>query len=230
MVQAPEESPSTQPPPATASESPRPTMTRLLGPLAAPGVLLVTVLMFALALSLSLTYTSVAGAAAEAGNRGAAGYIEAAIGLGSVLGGIAWGRLRHRKSRAWQIGTLLSVLSGGILLGSLISSELLLLGIVLALAGVAIAPMFIVAYVAADEFSSTDQKTEAGTWVNTANNIGSAFGASAAGVLIETSGSVYGLVTAGCILAAAAALVTVLRGTINTSDDQSMPAAVDKSE
>jgi predicted MFS family arabinose efflux permease len=56
------------------------------------------------------------------------------------------------------------------------------LGVVLAFAGVAVAPLFVVSYLASDDVTPAQQRTQASTWINTANNLGSSAGASIAGL------------------------------------------------
>jgi predicted MFS family arabinose efflux permease len=66
------------------------------------------------------------------------------------------------------------------------------LGVVLAFAGVAVAPLFVVSYLASDDVTPAQQRTEASTWINTANNLGSSAGASVAGLGIDRVGPSWG--------------------------------------
>ncbi|UYM04505.1 MFS transporter [Solicola gregarius] len=176
------------------------------GPLRARGFGPVLATILVTAAALSIAYTCIAARAQEHGTPAAAGYIEAAIACGSVAGGLAWGRRRHSRSRATQLVGLVAYLAAGVSIAST-AAGLLPLGAVMAVTGVAIAPLFVVAYVASDELAPPDQRTEASTWVNTANNIGSALGASTAGVLIDAVSPAAGFASAGALLAATAVAV-----------------------
>jgi predicted MFS family arabinose efflux permease len=65
--------------------------------------------------------------------------------------------------------------------------------------------MFVVAYLAADDVTPPYQRTEASTWINTANNLGSAAGAALAGPVIEHATPSWGFLSAGVLLAVLAA-------------------------
>lgn len=60
---------------------------------------------------------------------------------------------------------------------------------VLALAGAAAAPLWVLAYTAADEEVDPAARTEASTWVTTSANLGSAAGTALAGVLVAGTGT-----------------------------------------
>ncbi len=185
-----------------------------VGPLADPGLRVVVAAVFATAVGLSLTYTSVAATAAAQGRIGAAGYVEAAIGLGSVLGGFLWGRRTHSARRSAQFAGLIVPLACGMLVAAL-TANLLVLGVVLAVAGLTIAPLFVVSYVAADALAAEHHRTEASTWVNTANNLGSAAGATIAGVLADHVHTRWGFLSAAALLALAVGGIHLCRVTLN---------------
>lgn len=65
-----------------------------LGPLVAPGFWPVVAAILGAAVGLSMAFTSIAARAQTQGLPAAAGYIEAALALGSVTGGLLWGRRR----------------------------------------------------------------------------------------------------------------------------------------
>lgn len=179
-----------------------------VGPLRAPGFAPVVITILAAAAALSIAYTCIAARAQQNGTPEAAGYVEAAIACGSVVGGLLWGRLAPRNSRMTQLAALVAYLTIGISVAAAATS-LVVLGVVMAPTGLAIAPLFVVSYLAADELAPPQQRTEASTWVNTANNIGSALGASVAGFLIEGAGAGAGFAVGGALLAATAVVVGV---------------------
>jgi hypothetical protein len=177
-----------------------------LGPLAAPGFWLVVVAILVAALGLSMAVTSIAARAQTQGFPGAAGYIEAAIAMGSVAGGLLWGRRRHTRSHSTHLAGLIAVLAIGITVCAAVTS-LATLGTLMAVTGLAIAPIFVVSYLAADELAPQHQQTEASTWVNTANNIGTAAGASVAGLLIDHLSTSAGFAVCGVILGGTSVLI-----------------------
>lgn len=174
-----------------------------VGPLRAPGFAPVVLTILAAAAALSIAYTCIAARAQHDGAPEAAGYVEAAIACGSVAGGLLWGRLALRISRMTQLAMLVAYLAVGVSVAAA-SPSLVVLAVVMAPTGLAIAPLFVVSYLAADELAPPQQRTEASTWVNTANNIGSALGASLAGVVIEGASAGVGFATGGALLAATA--------------------------
>jgi MFS family permease len=177
-----------------------------LGPLTAPGFWLVVVAILAAAVGLNMAFTSIAARAQTQRLPAAAGYIEAALALGSVAGGLLWGRRRHTRTHYTHLAGLIGVLAIGIAICAAVTS-LTALGTLMAVMGLAIAPLFVVAYLAADELAPEHQQTEASTWVNTANNVGSAAGASVAGLLIDRASIWVGFAVGGVILGLTSVLI-----------------------
>ena len=107
-------------------------------------------------------------------------------------------------TRSWQthLAGLIGVLAVGLLAASLVNN-LIVLGVVMAATGVAVAPLFVVSYLAADDVTPPHQRTEASTWINTANNLGSVgrLGARRASLIHRTTPS-HGFLAAGLLLAA----------------------------
>jgi predicted MFS family arabinose efflux permease len=185
-----------------------------LGPLTAPGFLWpIVVAILATAVGLNVAFTSVAARAQTQGLPAAAGYIEAALALGSVTGGLLWGRRRHTRTHSTHLAGLIGVLAVGIAISAAVTS-LPALGTLMAVIGLAIAPLFIVSYLAADEMAPEHQQTEASTWVNTANNIGSAAGTSLAGLLIDRASISIGFAVGAVILGGTSVLIWLTHRTI----------------
>ncbi|MFI7696998.1 MFS transporter [Nonomuraea sp. NPDC049655] len=184
----------------TTEEGPR--RSNLLGPFASGGFILLVLVVLGIGAGLGPVDVVVVARADAAGNPVAAGVLLAVLAIGSGLGGLLWGRLRHTARLSTQMAGLLAVIAATTAVTGLVS-DLIPLGLCLALMGVAIAPALIVVYVAVDDSVPDANRTEATTWVNTANNVGVAVGAAAAGVIIEGMSSGYALL-------AGAALVTTL--------------------
>lgn len=183
--------------------------TRWYGPFRTRGypLLILTVLGFALASSpLDL---AIAARAERAGHPAAAGYLLAAVAVGSTIGGLAWGARTHRRT-SWAHLAGLLVASAVALAAAGAAPTLPVLGGVLAVLGAVVAPVFVVAYLAADDLVPAAGRTEATTWVNTANNVGLAIGAAEAGLIIDrtgtgaalTAGATVALLTSGALVLA----------------------------
>ncbi len=125
--------------------------------------------------------------------------MEAAIGLGSVVGGLTWARRTHTRSHWHHLAGLIAVLALGLLAASL-ATNLIVLGVVMAVGGLAVAPLFVVSYLAVDDLTPPHQRTEASTWINTANNLGSSAGSSLAGLALDRTAPAYGFLAAGILL------------------------------
>jgi predicted MFS family arabinose efflux permease len=81
------------------------------------------------------------------------------------------------------------------------------------LAGLCIAPLLVAAYTHADELSDSGNRTQASAFVNTVNNLGTAVGAGATGLLLDHVGPASALLAGGLVLAgtAVAARLTMVR-------------------
>ncbi|RNI18404.1 MFS transporter [Flexivirga caeni] len=134
----------------------------------------------------SLLVTGVAAVAKATHRPGYAGIAEAAIAVGAVLGGLGWGRLHPHA--AWHRPAMLLLLGWcalGLVAAPLHPGAAQLT--VLACLGAAGAPLWVLAYVAADDAVPADRRTEASTWILTATNLGTAAGSATAGALYTVS-------------------------------------------
>lgn len=170
------------------------------GPLRLAAFRPVLVAALGVGLALSMVEIAVAGRA----QNGAAGYLMAALSVGSALGGLLWGRRHHTRSHHTHLVGLLTAAAVGYAAASL-APNLVVLAAVLLVAGLPLAPTFVVAYLVADQVVPAGHRTEGTTWVNTANNVGVAIGGPLAGVLLTSTS-----VATTQALAGAAALVPAL--------------------
>lgn len=173
------------------------------GPLRSAGLLRVLGVLLVTGAAINVGQTAMAAVAQSHGRPGAAGLLEAGLGAGSVLGGMLWARRRHTRPRSRHFAGLLAVLGAG-LLAAAAAPGLLALGAVMSVAGMAIAPLYVIAYLAADDLAPAGHGTEAGTWINVAANAGSALGAAAAGVITDAAGPSPAFLGAGVLLMATA--------------------------
>lgn len=178
-----------------------------LSPLRSAQLRWVLLVMLTAGVGFSLLDLAVVARAAQSGNPGAAGYLLSALSVGSVAGGLLWGRVQHRRSHQVQLVGLLVALAAATLLAALVPG-LLALGVVLGLTGLAVAPVYVVAYLAADLLSQPRTRTEATTWVATASNLGGAAGAAVAGYLIDQTSPRTTTLIASVVLALATLALT----------------------
>lgn len=134
----------------------------------------------------------------------AAGIALAALALGSMIGGLIYG------SRSWPADLpdryllLLPALTALLGLAAL-SGGLLSFALLLAIAGLMVAPATTIIYSLLDRVAPRGTATEATTWIILGYAVGGAAGASLAGVAVEESG-----VTLGVLVASAGALLSGL--------------------
>ena len=192
-------------PPSVRRDSP--------GPLASRELRWVLLLVAVLWVGLSPLEVAVAARATEAGTPAAAGWLLAALSVGSAVGGLLWGRSRRIGGRdgghRGQLLGLTAALAVG-MMAAAAAPTLGLLALVLLVTGLAVAPTFVVAYLAADRLTVVARRTEASTWVGTASNLGGSLGAVLAGLVVERASPGAALLTGGLVLVLALALLVVV--------------------
>jgi MFS family permease len=153
------------------------------------------------------------------GNRPAGGLALAAYSVGSIAGGFLFGAAARNvpAARRYRI----AVLAFPVLLAlSLLAWSIPAMCVILAIAGLPIAPSFAASYVLLDRLAPADVKTETFAWLNTAIVAGAALGNAAAGSLIGASGWHASLTMAVMAGALAAAVTLVRRRTLTQSPTQ----------
>lgn len=120
----------------------------------------------------------------EAHDRVAAvAWIQAALSVGSAIGGMAYGARKWRlpsRQRLFLSAFVLSV----VLAAAGAVSDLYVLVVVVGCIGLFVAPALSTAYLVADECATEETRIQAGTWVNSAFNAGSSGGTTTAGLLL----------------------------------------------
>ncbi|MCO6010717.1 MFS transporter [Actinoallomurus purpureus] len=127
----------------------------------------------------------------------AAAWAEAALSVGSAIGGLAYGALSWRVSGRVRLPLLTAAVAVPLAAAGS-APGLYVLSAVVGAAGLFVAPAMTTAYLLAEESADHGGRTRAGAWVNTAFNAGSSFGAAMAGQLVGR------LPLACCFVAAAA--------------------------
>jgi MFS family permease len=148
----------------------------------------------------------VAALADRVGTPSAVGLAEAAMAVGAIVAGLAWARLRREPS--WSTALVLLLLTAAAAeAGAVVAApHLVLVGVLFVVTGAMAAPVYVVAFTAADGLVAPERRTEASTWVSTALNSGNAAGTALAGLLV-TLGSAAPFGLAAGLTAGAAVLV-----------------------
>jgi predicted MFS family arabinose efflux permease len=113
----------------------------------------------------------------------AVAWIEAALSVGSALGGLGYGAVAWRVSARRRLALLATGLAA-ILIPAALSPSLLVLALLTGLAGVLVSPALATAYVLADSLASPQARNRAGNWVNSGYNAGNSAGTVLTGQLI----------------------------------------------
>lgn len=133
-------------------------------------------------------YTATAARALTDGHPSLAGFADAGIAVGSVSGGLLWGRLQPAWSAGRSLSRLLTLIGTAALISCALS-PFWLFAATLAVGGLAISPIYVVAYHASDRLVDPAEVTEASTWVNTVSNLGVSLGGAASGLLVGHIGA-----------------------------------------
>ncbi|WP_082544405.1 MULTISPECIES: MFS transporter [unclassified Rhodococcus (in: high G+C Gram-positive bacteria)] len=174
-------------------------------PLRRPGFVGVLTAMAGVGAVLGTVEIAATAFAAKQGAIGSAGTLLAALGAGSVCGGLLYGRQSWAGSLTRRL--LLTVLMMAVLtsLLSLVSTTVPL-HVGLFLLGFCIAPALVTGYLLSDHLTTADVRTEASSWINTAVNAGAALASAGIGVVVDSRSPGTGFLVGG----AAAALLLVL--------------------
>jgi predicted MFS family arabinose efflux permease len=163
-----------------------------LAPMVALGLLLGSLGIAAVAVLLVATGTAMTGVP------------DAVLAVGSVTGGLVFGRRRWPGSRSQQAVALVGTAAVLVLLAALLTGDLTLMLMVLAGAGLCVSPAIVCSYLVADR-AAPGTTMEASSWVNSAFNVSLAAGTAGAGMAIQVW-------SAGTAMAAAAIAAAVVLG------------------
>ncbi|MET7648064.1 MFS transporter [Streptomyces sp. NPDC005426] len=114
----------------------------------------------------------------------AVSWVLAALSAGSAVGGLAYGAVRWKSANRVRLPVVSAAL-GAALMAAGTAQRLEVLAAVVAVAGLFVAPALTTAYLIADESVDASRRTQAGAWVNTAFNAGSAGGTAGIGLLVD---------------------------------------------
>ncbi|MFI6082215.1 MFS transporter [Streptomyces sp. NPDC051217] len=180
-----------------------------LGALRSPGLLalLAAFLFIGLALG-SITVAGVA-YADDQGRESVYGWLMAALGLGALVGGLAYGAREWTGTPERRLLWITALLAAGYLPLMLTPGVVAMTGLA-ALAGVFLAPALACAFIVVDRHAPPGTVTEAFSWLVTTFGVGAAFGTGVAGPAVELAGTSASFAVAG---AGGGAALLVLLGT-----------------
>jgi MFS family permease len=180
-----------------------------LGALRSPGLL--ALLGAFLFVGVALGSITVAAVSYADGHGGDAvyGWLMAGLGLGALVGGVAYGARRWQGAPERRLRVLVALLAVCYVPLMLMPGPVAMTALT-ALAGVFLAPAIACAFVLVDRHAPRGTVTEAFSWLVTTFTVGTAVGTGAAGPVVEAGGAVWGFAVPG---AAGAVSLLVLLGT-----------------
>jgi hypothetical protein len=194
-----------------------------LGAMRSPGVRTLFVLLVLMGLTFGAVEVGVPAAAEAGGHRAAAGPLLSLWGLGSMLGGLLAMRLRRPTGPVPRLtATMCALAAGHLLLG--VAGSLVVLGALLVVAGLSIAPSFAAAFGLTDALAPPGALTEAFAWLGTGIAAGLAAGGAFGGWLAEAEGADATLLLAGLAGVTALAVIATFRTTLTRGAAAPPPA------
>jgi MFS family permease len=191
------------------------------GSLGTPAMRTLVIILIAIGFLFGAVEVAVTAAAQTLHAATAAAPLFALWGAGSLAGGLIAARLRANSANAAGLLLLLGALSAGHLLLIAAAGSAYALGLVLLVAGAAIAPTYATVYANVERAAPPGTVTEAFAWLETAVAVGSAFGAATAGAVVDSAGPAGAFALAGAAGVLAVLIAALRRQTLSPS-----PAAV----
>ncbi|MFI5802155.1 MFS transporter [Streptomyces sp. NPDC051561] len=111
------------------------------------------------------------------------GWTQAALSVGSAVGGLAYGAVGWRSGARTRLPVIALGLGCALALAGF-SPGVYVFAAAAALAGLFIAPAITTSYLLADEAAGAGSRTRAGAWVNTSLNAGSSVGTAVVGLVV----------------------------------------------
>ncbi len=182
-----------------------PHVTHPLGPLVSPGVRTMLGITLCVALGFGAVEVTMPAFAEHFGHAGRSGVLLALWGVGSMIGGVFAGTRRWEgpvERRHAILLVMLAVSFAALLLARSIAG----MGVLVAIAGLAIAPWISTGYLLIDRLAPKGTTTEASTWLLTGFSLGMATGRALSGTAIDAYGPRAGTVLAAVAVAAGAAI------------------------
>ena len=185
----------------------------LAGALASPGVRTLLATMGVVGVGVGVIEVAVPALCDRVGSPSATGFVLGLWGLGSLAGGVIASRLKVGPDPGRRVIALLAALAGGTLPLAL-ASDLVSLGALIFLAGIAIAPALAAVHSLTGQLAARGTVTEAYTWLGTGMGAGIAIGAALGGSVVEGSGTQAAFALSAAAVGSAAALAASRRASL----------------
>jgi MFS family permease len=184
-------------------------------PLSVAGLRTIVISLAGVGLAVGVIEVAVPAFAVRSGSPAAGGVMLALLSVGSVVGGLYYGRRSWRRELSSRFLILYGMFSCA-LMPLTLAHTLPQVGALMVLSGLAVAPLFTSAYLLVDRLvtGTRTAPTEANTWVSTANNGGAAIGSAAAGALLESAGLAAAFAATFLAVACIAIVTAVRRSTL----------------
>jgi predicted MFS family arabinose efflux permease len=158
----------------------------LTGALRGPGVRVLIAVFVLCGLSVGAVEVAVPAALDTTGHRELTGVLLGLWGVGSMVAGLAIGRLGAAADPPRRLA--IALLAWGVAHAAVgVSGEPAVLGLILLVAGASIAPTFVSANGMLDDLAPAGTITEAFTWTSTGISVGIAAGSAVAGAVVEAA-------------------------------------------
>ena len=194
--------------PGTRGWQPSPRAAHWLGPLRSSNVRRLLPIGFLIPGSLTAVELGIIAFSSAHSAKALSGVLIAAMSVGSIAGGIYWGGRSQPGTPRRQMTVLLLAMAVGMVLLTL-SRNVLLLGLLLVVVGLALAPSITVEYSLMAEVAPPDEITESFSWINALGQAGAAGSVAVAGLVVTRMHDTGGFALAA-ILAGTAALLCAL--------------------
>jgi MFS family permease len=180
------------------------------GALAAPGMRTLMLAIVPTGIAFGVLEVAMPAFAVEQGREaGLAGIFLSAMAIGSLVGGLWYGARRWSGPIVTRFIGLSALFTVG-LLPLLIADSIGSMAVLMAIAGLALAPSAAAGYLIVDHIAPPGTVTEATTWVMTANVAGGALGAAVGGIVVQNM-SVRAALIVACVGPLLGTLLTLAR-------------------
>lgn len=213
-------------PPSRAFRGSPPHVMHWLGPLVSPGVRTMLAITCCVALGFGAVEVTMPAFAESLGHARRAGLLLSLWGVGSMVGGILAGARRWTGSVERRHALLLVMLSVSFA-ALMFARSIVGMGVLVACAGLAIAPWISTGYLLIDRLAPKGTTTEASTWLLTGFSLGMAMGRAAAGGAIDAYGPRAGTTLAAVAVAAGAGVAMVAMRTLRAPDEAPIDAPIE---
>ncbi|MFJ8078798.1 MFS transporter [Streptomyces sp. NPDC096176] len=167
-----------------------------LGALRSPGLLALLGAFFFVGMALgSITVAGVA-YADDHGREAVYGWLMAALGLGALVGGVAYGARQWAGPPERRLRIIVGLLAVGYL-PLILTPGVAAMTALAAVAGVFLAPAIACAFIVVDRHAPRGTVTEAFSWLVTTFGVGAAVGTAVAGPAVEIGGTAWSFAVAG---------------------------------